>query len=124
MQLYSFLVTLPVSEKIVDMVANDNMPYSDVFPIGQPLKSLYALHAIREHLNSLCPEQQPQEADKYRDALRRALALVVSALRDHEVISKTSRENLKAALALQLVEQLFAILRGMNTIALPSKVVD
>ncbi|PSS03887.1 hypothetical protein BD289DRAFT_358590 [Coniella lustricola] len=109
-ELYSFLITLPVSEKIVDMVANDDMPYSDVFPIGQPLKSLYALHAIREHLSSLCPAQQPEEVERYQVALRRALTLIVSALCDHQVISKISCESLKAALALQLVEQLLTIL--------------
>ncbi|KAF3770103.1 hypothetical protein M406DRAFT_86920 [Cryphonectria parasitica EP155] len=111
-ELYAFLITLPVGDRIMNMVANEQTPYSDVFPIGHPLKSLYALHVIREHLSARRSLAKPsQENEEYDSALRRALALVVPALSDHEVIDEVSGENLRAALASRLVEQFLAILR-------------
>lgn len=93
------------------------MTYQEVFPIGHPLKSLYALHAIREYLSAqFALAKSQQENGSYDRALRRVLGLVASAICDHEVIDNGSSAELKAALATRLVEQLLAILRGISVI--------
>lgn len=104
---------MPVDDKILDSLRNETKNYRDVFSIGHPLKSLYALHAVREHLGSLCPSvESPKEDSLYSDALRRVLGLIASAIRDRDIIDNGSGADLKAALATRLVDQFHTILRG------------
>lgn len=112
-QIYDFLVTLPVDEHILDLLTKNTTSYLDIFPIGQPLKSLYALYAIGEYLNPLSPLANPSdESGGYDCALRRILKLVVSAISDRKVIDSGSGAILKAKLASRLVRQFARILTG------------
>lgn len=112
-QIYAFLVTLPIDDRILCALESETTTYQDLFPIGHPLKSLYALHAIREYLSSQSALAKSQQENIFYDgALRRILGLVTFAISDRAVIDNSSGVELKAALATRLVEQLLATLRG------------
>lgn len=95
-------------------VGQQAVTYQEIFPVGQPLKSLYALYAIQEYLNAQCSlAKSRREDDLYERALLRALTLIICAICDREVVNKGSGAELKIVLALRLIELLLAILRGM-----------
>lgn len=95
-------------------IGKQTVTCQEVFPTGQPLKSLYALYAIQEYLNTQASLAK-SECDEglYERALLRALDLIVCAICDREVVNKGSGAELKIVLALRFVELLLAILRGV-----------
>lgn len=111
-----------MDDHILDLLRDEVTSYEKIFPIGHPLKSLYALHAMKEYLSSHCSQPTANDASiKYEGALRRLLQLVVSAISDPDVIDTCSDADLKFILALRLVEQFSAILRGIwRSRSLPS----
>lgn len=112
-QIYAFLITLPVDDRILCALESESTTYQELFPVGHPLKSLYALHAIREYLRSQSALAKSQQEDIFYDgALRRVLSLMTFAISDRAVIDNSSGAELKAVLATGLVEQLLAILKG------------
>lgn len=114
-QIYAFLATLPVDDRILCALQSETTMYQDVFPVGHPLKSLYALHAIREYLGSQpAVSKLEQEKIVYDGALRRVTRFLVLAISDRAVIDHSVGAELKAVLAARLVEQLLAILRGQS----------
>lgn len=109
-QIYDFLVALPVDEHILSLLTDVTTTYRDIFPIGQPLKSLYAMRVIEWYLGSLSAVDHPSKASEaYGDALRQILRLVIAAISDREVISRGSGVLLKAKLATRLVKHLAQI---------------
>ncbi|CAN8096633.1 unnamed protein product [Discula destructiva] len=110
-KIYDFLVTLPVDEHVLSLLTQATTTYRDVFPPGQPLKSLYALYAIQKYLVQLSSLNSPSKGNgAYCDALRRILKLVIAAISDREVIDNGSGVFLKAKLASRLVKQFAEIL--------------
>lgn len=49
-EIHEFLVELTIDEEFLRRFDTDGLSYTDVFYIGQPYKSLYTLHALREYL--------------------------------------------------------------------------
>lgn len=101
--------------------------HKDVFPVGQPFKSLYAIHALQEYLLSQF-HQARSEVDEssqvtittYSDALRRALSLTVAAISDHEVIGRGCSADLQVFLSVKLVETLVKVLTGTPLLLFPA----
>jgi ubiquitin carboxyl-terminal hydrolase 34 len=123
LQIYSFLVKLPADQNILRAIENPSTSYEDIFPIGQPFKSLYAVHAVREYHASQkrkfattqlqdCEDDTEGLGDSFATALIRALSLVVSALSDPEVIAQSPSRELQIELSSSLVEAFVAILKG------------
>lgn len=111
-EIYAFLITLPVDGRMLTTVGQETVTYQEIFPAGQPLKSLYALYAIQEYLNTQGSLSKPKrEEESYERALLRALDLIVCAICDREIVNKGSGAELKIVLALRFVELLLAILR-------------
>lgn len=124
-EIYAFLVTLPVDDRILCALESDTTTCQDVFPVGHPLKSLYALHAIREYLMTQSALTKSQQGNIFYDgALRRVLGLVTSAISQRAVIDDSIGAELKAVLAARLVEQLLAILKGNCHFACPSRILQ
>ena len=48
MQIYYFLVKFPVYDRVLNDFASKTTSHSEIFPVGQPFKSLYAIYALRE----------------------------------------------------------------------------
>lgn len=98
--------------------------YEQIFPLGQPFKSQYALYAMREYMDSAvrrlkeavatsAPEQKSAITDAYLDALVRVRKLVVAAISDPDVIDSSGSEVLKNRLAFTLMNTYLLTLRGM-----------
>jgi ubiquitin carboxyl-terminal hydrolase 34 len=130
-QIYSFLVKLPGDENVMKAIEDPSTPYSDIFPSGQPFKSLYAVHAVREYLASQrrkAPDGQLDvSADKaddmssspYPGHVQRAMALIVSAICDEEVIEQCPSQFWRIELSSSLVECLLSLLKGRMTGSAP-----
>ncbi|KAI1457701.1 hypothetical protein F4805DRAFT_427886 [Annulohypoxylon moriforme] len=122
-EIYHFLVSLPADDSILTTFENPATSYRDVFPLGQPFKSLYALHALREYLStrqlksnvmqvsSPDGEGQVDTANDRQDALVRAISLIVAAICDPEVIDRSSSEGLQLKLSLELVDNFVQLLK-------------
>ncbi|KAI1096295.1 hypothetical protein F5B19DRAFT_140898 [Rostrohypoxylon terebratum] len=122
-EIYHFLVSLPADDSILTAFENPATSYRDVFPLGQPFKSLYALHALREYLStrqlksnvmqvsSPVGESQVDTANDRQDALVRALSLITAAICDHEAVEQSSSEGLQLKLSLELVDNFVQLLK-------------
>lgn len=111
-EIYHFLVVLPVHSYVLNALREDSVSYQDIFPAGQPFKSMYAIHVLGEFLNvrqTLLKPVQGVQVDHH--GLRRAMALIVSAISDREVIDRGSSTELQTSLTLRLVELLLHIVR-------------
>ncbi|KAK3996099.1 ubiquitin carboxyl-terminal hydrolase 34 [Cladorrhinum sp. PSN332] len=124
-EIYLFLVKLPADETILRAFENTSASYQDMFPAGQPFKSLYALHALRSHLSSQKPEQaretSPMETDdtsdsssSYEALLTRAMSLVVPAISDENVTAQCSSRELQFELGSALLKALIFLLKDCN----------
>jgi ubiquitin carboxyl-terminal hydrolase 34 len=103
-----------VDDRILAIFDQETPNYHHVFPVDQPLKSLYAVHAIQEYLNvQFSLAKSSNENGSYNNSLARALRLVVWAISDPRVADGNSSEELKIQLASKLVEQLLSILKGL-----------
>ncbi len=50
-QIYYFLVKFPVYERMLKDFES-GVSHTEIFPTGQPFKSLYAVHSLREYIAS------------------------------------------------------------------------
>lgn len=99
---------------------NESIDHADIFPPGQPFKSLYAAHALAEYKTIVSrPEswsggtsdaETPVEAS-YGVARRRVMTLIVRAILDPEVTSQATA-SLKLQLQRSLMENLVQWLQG------------
>ncbi|KAL2134738.1 hypothetical protein VTI74DRAFT_10980 [Chaetomium olivicolor] len=114
-EIYYFLVKLPANEKVIKAIDDASLSYVDMFPLGQPYKSLYAIHVLREYLGSW----QLRAAGARRDgqdwetkghssrrsgSSLRALSLVVAAILDPMVALKCPNREVQMELSSALVE--------------------
>jgi ubiquitin carboxyl-terminal hydrolase 34 len=105
-EIYYFLIKFPVYSKLLTAFENDNTPCTEIFPLGQPFKCLYAIHALREHLAARSREGLMDTA-----TLSRSVGLIVSAITTREVLDSCVDDDLKSFLALHLTECLTKLLR-------------
>lgn len=123
-EIYSFLVKLPPDENIIRAIRTVDVPYTELFPIGQALKSLYAVHALGQCLSSQ-REQKPSistGADgevagsgggswEYPAALSRGMSLTVAAITDQDVLSQCPSADLQILLGSALVRRFVEIVK-------------
>lgn len=120
-EIYVFLQQFPVYSRLIAEFEGQTA-YSEIFPAGQPFKSLYALHALREYI-SLQSRQADlllmdtkagalvANRDTLESALTRAISLVVAAISDQNVMSQCATDDLRDYLALQMIDCLVSLLR-------------
>ncbi|KAK3333232.1 hypothetical protein B0T19DRAFT_354656 [Cercophora scortea] len=118
-EIYNFLIKLPADENILKAIDNPSTSHRDIFPLGQPFKSLYAVHALREYVasqqrnTSRIPAQQGATeipAHSNETALTKAMSIVVSAICDTEVIAQCPSRKLQLELSSSLVDCLLSLL--------------
>lgn len=103
-----------MDDRILASLDQETPNYQQVFPVAQPLKSLYAVYAIQEYLSiQFSLAKSNNEHGSYNNALARALRLVVWAISDPDVADQNSSEELRIRLASKLVERLLSILKGV-----------
>lgn len=99
------------------------MSYEDVFPPGQPYKSLYAVHALVDYVRAIIPDtrtsvQMPSspnslESTRHAKVIKRSTSLVVQAISDHRVLSRTS-EPLRVKLSSSLMHAYLRFIDGKS----------
>lgn len=105
-EIYMFLVKFPPYEHLQQKFDSDDVSYIEIFPQGQPFKSLYAIHALREYIVT-----QSQKGNVNGAALTRAISLIVSAISDQAVVDSCKNEEMCESLALHLVDCFIQFLR-------------
>jgi len=119
--MYKFLVKLPADENILKSIDADSTSHKDIFSLGHPFKTLYAVHALREYLNTQRRkeavaegvDEQNSSPTSARDAgLTRVMSLVVAAISDPEVISQCPGRELQIDLSSSLMDCLLSLLIG------------
>ncbi|KIL84780.1 hypothetical protein FAVG1_12008 [Fusarium avenaceum] len=98
-EIYYFLVKLPTDGHILKLIDNESASYNDIFPCGQPFKSLYAVHALVEYTepplpdgddSNVLPSSSESEFVQYSKALKTAISFVVQAISDENVFDGAS----------------------------------
>ncbi|RWA14040.1 hypothetical protein EKO27_g1099 [Xylaria grammica] len=122
-EIYKFLISLPADGSVLAAIESSNASPLDVFPLGQPFKSLYAIHALREylqtrrlkntmmHASSHEETMQQQFTNDQQDALAKAISLIVAAICDPHVIDQCSNEDMRLQLSLELVDTFAQLLK-------------
>lgn len=110
---------LPADEKVLEAIDNTALSYTDTFPLGQPFKSLYAVHALQEYFGCWRPNDVPSTVDEQARSgsraasLVRAMSLVVLAISDPQVIAQCPTQELQIELGSALVQLFVSLLRGI-----------
>ncbi|KAM0215002.1 hypothetical protein ACHAPQ_002853 [Fusarium lateritium] len=98
-EIYYFLVKLPTDGHFLKLIDNESALYYDIFPCGQPFKSLYAVHALIEYTEPPLPDGDDSNASpgsselesvQYSKALKTATSFVVQAISDENVLDGAS----------------------------------
>ena len=123
-QIYYFLVQFPIYDRILRDFDSSTTSYSEIFPRGQPFKSLYAVHALRQHIIgqshkvdtltiSLLEGVTNMDKGAIDEAvLTRAVSLIVAAISDPEVLRDCASDELGDCLALHLIDCFVQLLKG------------
>lgn len=105
-EIYSFLIKFPVYDVLLANFESEDVSYKEVFPLGRPFKSLYAIYALREYIRT-----QLQHGTVNEGALTRSTKLIVSALSDPDVLKQCPEGELRDSLALHLIDSLVMFLK-------------
>ena len=114
-EIYAFLVKLPIDEDTLEAIENPSTSYQSIFSLGQPYKTMYAVHALCEYHQSQETKFEASDAADgpsplHSKSLGRIMSLVVSAISDPKVISQCSSVELQIQLGARLVECLMRLL--------------
>ena len=136
-EIYSFMVKLPPDENIVRAIKAVDVSYTELFPIGQPFKSLYAVYALQQCLSSY-REQEPNArstadweleepegaSGEYPAALSRGMSLIVAAMTDENILGQCPSAELRILLGTHLVQCFVEIVRDPSLPETAWKVLD
>ncbi|KAH6605074.1 hypothetical protein Trco_006781 [Trichoderma cornu-damae] len=109
-EIYSLLIKLPTDGHIIDLFENPSTKHTDIFPPGQPYKSLYVIHALVEYIASVRLAESHSEAwgkyhgfsqVSYEEALGTSYSLIVQAISDEGFL-----DQINSALQIELMEAL------------------
>ncbi|KAK8125449.1 uncharacterized protein PG998_001208 [Apiospora kogelbergensis] len=126
-EIYAFLVKLPADESFLQEFEDGTATSEDMFPLGQPFKCLYAIHALREYLSTRRLKAQVSQvsepnAEAHRrvvldqsEALLKATSLVVAAICNTEIVGQCTDETIRIMLSLNLVDNLVQLLKESGT---------
>ncbi|KAM7201757.1 ubiquitin carboxyl-terminal hydrolase 34 [Naviculisporaceae sp. PSN 640] len=116
-QIYMFLIELPIDEATLESIENPSRTYQAIFSVGQPYKTMYAVHALRQYVETqhskFVADSRPADGDAmessssetaYVQSLARAMDLAISALSDPDVISRASSTALQVELGVSIVQ--------------------
>ncbi|RKF63805.1 putative ubiquitin hydrolase [Golovinomyces cichoracearum] len=114
-EILNFLKSFPLYDHLLESLRSDT-PYSEIFPAGQPCKSLYAIHGLREYIFPLT--QKNKSVDEAM--LFRAVSLLVATILDSAVLDDFTNNELKNTLSLQLIDCLIIFLRESSSSSISS----
>ncbi|KAK1691356.1 ubiquitin carboxyl-terminal hydrolase [Colletotrichum godetiae] len=112
-EIHTFLTGLPADTHMLATFDSPDASYRQVFPSGQPFKSLYALYAMTEYIGAAgrrlneamatLADTVDADVDAYLDALVRVRALVVAAISDCEILGDCASGALQNRLTYNLM---------------------
>ncbi|KAK1640523.1 ubiquitin carboxyl-terminal hydrolase [Colletotrichum phormii] len=112
-EMHTFLTGLPADTHMLATFDSPDASYRQVFPSGQPFKSLYALYAMTEYIGAAgrrlneamatLADTVDADVDAYLDALVRVRALVVAAISDREILGDCASGALQNRLTYNLM---------------------
>ncbi|KAB5570070.1 hypothetical protein GE09DRAFT_957769 [Coniochaeta sp. 2T2.1] len=126
-EIYGFLTRLPPDENILRAIQSTDVPHTELFPVGQPFRSLYAVHAVQQYLAAHRRQEETESgfmSEEYPGALRRGLSLIVGAITDADVLDRCSSSELRIKLGSALVESLIRIVKSGATPKDTSRLLD
>jgi ubiquitin carboxyl-terminal hydrolase 34 len=102
-QIYYFLIKLPTDGHFLRLIGSETTSYKDIFPSGQPFKSLYAVHALIEYAETLLPSQlishnhlnymitsSGSDPVILPEALKISISFIVQAISDEDIFNRAS----------------------------------
>ncbi|KAL0931794.1 ubiquitin carboxyl-terminal hydrolase [Colletotrichum truncatum] len=119
-EIHAFLIKLPADAQMLAAFDSPDTSYHQIFPLGHTFKSLYAIYAMKEYMDSAA--RQLKEAtstisddevavELYLEALVRVRHLVVAAISDPAIIDSCPSETLKNRLTFSLMNAYMLTLR-------------
>ena len=104
-------------------IRDESISYLKIVPIGQPLKSLYGLHAIQDFLRSsrastatlegtAAGEHANGVADAHSTSSARAMSIIAAAILDPQVVEQCPSRDLQVELSAYLIQGLASLLGG------------
>ncbi|KAL2064045.1 hypothetical protein VTL71DRAFT_4539 [Oculimacula yallundae] len=103
-EIYYFLIKFPVYDRMIEDF-NSDTAYTEIFPVGKPFKSLYAVHSLRQYIADF-PKGSNNKAP-----FKRAISLIVAAISDPDVVDQCGSDELKDVLALHMIDCLLQFLK-------------
>ncbi|KAI5459968.1 hypothetical protein BGZ63DRAFT_262203 [Mariannaea sp. PMI_226] len=124
-EIYHFLIKLPTDGHVLKSIGSDSASYRDMFPPGQPYKSLYAVHALLQYTEAAFHGRVTLDADEsdgensrsqpisHTQAIKTAISLIVQALSDEDVVDRASL-GLRLDLTTSLVHALVCLIDRLD----------
>ncbi|CAD6444908.1 6039bd08-4af7-4836-9051-2cf9a245c040 [Sclerotinia trifoliorum] len=105
-KIYSFLIQFPVYDKVLQDLSNSAVPYTEIFPLGQPYKALYGLYGLKQYISS-------QSSKGFIDTagFDRAMALLVAAISDPKFLESCAPQTIRETLAMHFISSLASLLK-------------
>ncbi|KAF5579523.1 hypothetical protein FPCIR_11057 [Fusarium pseudocircinatum] len=100
-RIYYFLIKLPTDGHFMRLISSGTTSSKDIFPSGQPFKSLYAVHVLVEYAETLLPSQlighlsgvttgPGSDPAILPEALRTPISFIVQAISDEDIFNGAS----------------------------------
>ncbi|KAF5245444.1 hypothetical protein FANTH_7352 [Fusarium anthophilum] len=100
-RIYYFLIKLPTDGHFMRLISSGTTSSKDIFPSGQPFKSLYAVHALIEYAETLLPSQLTGQLNDVAtgsgsdpvilpEALKTPISFIVQAISDEDIFNGAS----------------------------------
>ncbi|QSZ30008.1 hypothetical protein DSL72_004526 [Monilinia vaccinii-corymbosi] len=105
-KIYSFLIQFPVYDRIMEDLGNSAVPYTEIFPLGQPFKALYSLYGLKQYISS-----QTSKGSVDGSVFDRAMTLLIAAISDSEFIESSTPQAIRQTLAMHFVSSLASLLK-------------
>ncbi|KAG5753866.1 hypothetical protein H9Q70_003503 [Fusarium xylarioides] len=100
-EIYYFLIKLPIDGHFMRLISSGTTSSKEIFPSGQPFKSLYAVHALVEYAETLLPSQLISHLNGVTtgsgsdpvilpEALKTPISFIVQAISDEDIFDGAS----------------------------------
>ncbi|RAL60589.1 hypothetical protein DID88_009784 [Monilinia fructigena] len=105
-KIYSFLIQFPVYDRILEDLSNPEIPYTEIFPLGQPYKALYGLYGLKQYIFS-----QTSKGSVDGASFDRAMDLLIAAIADSKFLESNAPQAIRQTLAMHFVSSLATLLK-------------
>ncbi|KAF7921904.1 uncharacterized protein EAE97_011195 [Botrytis byssoidea] len=115
-KIYSFLIQFPVYDRILQDLSNSIVPYTEIFPLGQPYKALYSLYGLKQYIST-----QSSKGSVDNAVFDRAMTLLVAAISDPRFLDNGALQAIKENLTMHFISSFTSLLKDP---ALPQSSMD